>query len=536
VTAAITIDEASDTGASALARWRADPASFIETVLYDPMTDMPFVLLPAERTFIRFAFMLGADGRPIYTEWLYSGPKKSGKTAFGGLLMLTVILLFGGRYGDAYAAANDAEQAQARVFEAIKRIIAASPLLRDMAIPLSDLITFPDTGSTVRVLATDAASAAGGAPVISCFDELWGYQSERGHRFWDEMVPVPIRPFSVRLTVTYAGFSGTSQLLENLYKRGMALPEVASDLRAGDGMLMFWTHDPIAPWQDERWLAEMRRSLRPNQFARMIENRFVTTESTFIDLAWWDACVDPEATPVFLDRTMSTWVGIDASTKRDSTAIVACTWDGNKVVMVAHHIFQPSADDPLDFEATVEATILNMKKRFRVREVRFDPYQMQAVAQRLLKKSVPMVEFPQSVPNLTEASSNLYELVKARGIVAYPDEAVRLAVQRSIAIETPRGWRIAKEKQSHKIDVVVALGMAALGAVHGGIGGRQPVVFSEETLAGISAYRCPGVPHRPRSPMRMANFAPQADDDTRPPRAWNPISVERLQQGYKREW
>ena len=42
---------------------------------------------------------------------------------------------------------------------------------------------------------------------------------------------------------------------------------------------------------------------------------------------------------------------------------------------------------------------------------------------------------------------------------------MRLAVSRAIAIETPRGWRIAKEKQSHKIDVVVALGMAAHAAV-----------------------------------------------------------------------
>ena len=31
-----------------------------------------------------------------------------------------------------------------------------------------------------------------------------------------------------------------------------------------------------------------------------------------------------------------------------------------------------------------------------------------------------------------------------------------------------RGWRIAKEKQSHKIDVVVALAQAALGAVKQG--------------------------------------------------------------------
>ena len=33
---------------------------------------------------------------------------------------------------------------------------------------------------------------------------------------------------------------------------------------------------------------------------------------------------------------------------------------------------------------------------------------------------------------------------------------------------TSRGWRITKEKQSHKIDVVVALAQAALGAVQQG--------------------------------------------------------------------
>ncbi|MCH8112000.1 MAG: hypothetical protein IH905_08625 [Proteobacteria bacterium] len=43
-----------------------------------------------------------------------------------------------------------------------------------------------------------------------------------------------------------------------------------------------------------------------------------------------------------------------------------------------------------------------------------------------------------------------------------------LSVRRAIAIATTRGWRIAKEKISHKIDVVVALGMAAIGAVQGG--------------------------------------------------------------------
>jgi hypothetical protein len=76
-----------------------------------------------------------------------------------------------------------------------------------------------------------------------------------------------------------------------------------------------------------------------------------------------------------------------------------------------------------------------------------------------------MAEFAQSMPNLTEASSNLYELIKGRNLAVYPDAEMRLAVSRCVALETSRGWRIAKEKVSHKIDVVVALAMAALGAV-----------------------------------------------------------------------
>jgi hypothetical protein len=47
----------------------------------------------------------------------------------------------------------------------------------------------------------------------------------------------------------------------------------------------------------------------------------------------------------------------------------------------------------------------------------------------------------------------------------YPDAAMRLALSRAVALETPRGWRLAKENQSHKIDVIVALAMACHGAM-----------------------------------------------------------------------
>jgi len=44
---------------------------------------------------------------------------------------------------------------------------------------------------------------------------------------------------------------------------------------------------------------------------------------------------------------------------------------------------------------------------------------------------------------------------------------MRLAVSRAVLSESARGWKLDKVKQSHKIDVVVALSMACLAAVRG---------------------------------------------------------------------
>jgi phage terminase large subunit-like protein len=457
-----------------LARWRADPASFITSVLYDPETNQPFELLDSERNFLQFAFRLNAAGRLLFPEQVYACPKKSGKTAFGGMHMLTTVLLFGGAFGEGYALANDLEQASSRVFQAIKRIVEASPLLRHEANITANRITLPSfRNATITAITSDYASAAGANPSISVFDESWAYTSERSRRLFDEMIPPPTRRIAARLTVTYAGFEGESTMLEELYKRGLAQPEVGKDLRAGDGVLMFWSHEPVAPWQTEAWLADMRRSLRPNQYLRMIENRFVTTESSFVDMEDWDACVDPTAAPLVSDRSLPVWVGVDASVKRDSTAIVAVTWDNeaSKVRIVFHRVFQPSPKEPLNFEATIAHTVRELLTRFAVRGVFYDPFQMAAVAQGLQHVGVPMREVPQTPGTLTEIGTNLFELITARGLVAYPDAALRLAISRAVAVETPRGWKISKEKQSHKIDVVVALAMAAHAAV---LGSRMP--------------------------------------------------------------
>lgn len=153
---------------------------------------------------------------------------------------------------------------------------------------------------------------------------------------------------------------------------------------------------------------------------------------------------------------------------------MAVTWDRDikKVRFVNHRIFHPSARNPINF-ADVEQTILDFKRRFSLRAVRYDPYQMASTAERLTKAGVRMEEFPQSLSNLTASSQNLYELVKGGGLIAYPDAEIRTAISRAVAVEGARGWKLTKEKTSHKIDVVVALAMAALAAVRKGEVGQM---------------------------------------------------------------
>jgi hypothetical protein len=205
---------------TSLEYWRSNPVAFIESCLVNPETGVAFELLPAEREFLQHAFQLGDNGKLKYSEWLYSCPKKSGKTTFEALIILTMTLLYGGAFPESYILANSLEQGRGRVFEICTRIVQASPLLRDEAQITVDTIKFPPFNAVINVIPSDAGSAAGTNAVCAGFDELWAYTSERARRLWDEMTPPPTRKIACRVTVTYAGYEGESTLLEELHRRG----------------------------------------------------------------------------------------------------------------------------------------------------------------------------------------------------------------------------------------------------------------------------------------------------------------------------
>ena len=126
---------------------------------------------------------------------------------------------------------------------------------------------------------------------------------------FDESTPSPTRKISGRLVVSYAGFLGESDLLEAIYNRGIAGSEVAPDLYESEGTLCYWTHQGPAPWQNSRWYNELKKNERPNAFLRFAENRWVSSESKFIEESAWDAIVDPTSTNGGPKTLRIRWIG-----------------------------------------------------------------------------------------------------------------------------------------------------------------------------------------------------------------------------------
>jgi phage terminase large subunit-like protein len=118
----------------------------------------------------------------------------------------------------------------------------------------------------------------------------------------------------------------------------------------------------------------MRRE-RASAYQRQFLNEFASSSSQFVDLHQWDKCVDQRLGRIGSDPSLPVWVGIDVGFKHDATGIAVLSHDRktNLVRLCTHYIFQPSPDQPLNFEQTLEQTLLDLNKRYQLRKCLFDP-------------------------------------------------------------------------------------------------------------------------------------------------------------------
>jgi phage terminase large subunit-like protein len=203
----------------------------------------------------------------------------------------------------------------------------------------------------------------------------------------------------------------------------------------------------------------------------MHRNLWISVESSFIDMADFDACVDMDWKQIhggyglrFDPRRTPIWVGIDASIKHDSTACVAVMKEDRRIKLVTHGLWQPTKRNPINLERTVERWVLSLRGTFPLLTAVYDPYQLHRSATALREQRVRIEEFPQTEANLTEMSQSLYHLFKNQNLTLYPNQDLRKHIAQCVAKENPRGFRIVKAKASHKIDLAIALAMSCLAA------------------------------------------------------------------------
>ena len=432
--------------------YETDIIRFAEEQFYIPETRKPIVLEPFQKEKILKPIFYGKD-RP--TMSLIGQTKKSGKSTLAALAA-AFQLFCGEDFSETYIAARDKEQSQWIVFSKLVKAIEMNPNMLLNVNITKDAIERPATGSVVRCLPTEI-SAAGLNPNLVIFDELWSYDLESMTRFFEELTTVPTRKHPLILVVSYAGFdTDDDNLLYSLYKKGLEGKDPT--------FFFYWSGKNLMPWQTKGYLKQQRGRLRPGTYKRLHCNEWTSGDEPFIDMTEWDTCIDRKHSPILPDKKVSLVVGVDIGISHDCSAVVAVTRDEGKIKLACHKAWQPTKKSELDLEESVEAYIKDLARDYTIKEVRFDPYQFARSSQTLAKLGIRMVEFPQTQDRLTSMSQNLYDLIKGGGLVLYRDKQMRDHAQKATAKETARGWRIVKKKASHKIDLIIALAEAVLGA------------------------------------------------------------------------
>jgi phage terminase large subunit-like protein len=440
----------------------SDVVTFIDERLRRTELGQPFRLLEHQRIILRAAFAFGADGRVRYDTIIYSCPKKSGKTTINAAVTLWWALT----------------QEPPNEVLAIQGLLTCNPDLDPGADVTSRAIRLSN-GTVITAIASEYAGAAGSNHGLTSWDELWGYTAERSQRLYEELTPVPTRTNSIRFITTYAGWEHESILLWDLYRQGVAPdeyaegrgvrlhPELPLFANPEARLFVYWDHERRMPWQSLVYYDGQRRSLRPGTYLRLHENRWATAETAFITPELWDPCVDPTWSPLPPTRTLPLFVGVDAGIKHDTAAVVAVCWYKERLSLAAHRIWRPSPTEPLDLEATVEAYLRYLHRHYRVAAVWCDPYQLHRSITTLQAVRMPIEAFPQTSSHTTQMGQTLFDLLNGRNLRLYPAADLRQQALQTVSLETPRGWRIAKEKAGHKIDAIVALAIACVAAIEG---------------------------------------------------------------------
>ncbi|WP_235738313.1 terminase TerL endonuclease subunit [Mycolicibacterium austroafricanum] len=185
-----------------------------------------------------------------------------------------------------------------------------------------------------------------------------------------------------------------------------------------------------------------------------------SNEHPFIDSDTWDGLSNGLAVP----EGAAVVLAVDASRVNDSTAIVVGTVAARPHFDRCGLWEKPRDDDSWQVPILeVEQAIRDAAKRYRVREVAYDPAYFTRSALVLESEGLPMVAYPQSPVRQTAATNDLHSSALAGLFTHSGDADLTRHVLNATVKESDKGIRLAKHgnrsRHAPKIDLATALMM-----------------------------------------------------------------------------
>lgn len=208
------------------------------------------------------------------------------------------------------------------------------------------------------------------------------------------------------------------------------------------------------PWQDQADLRALRAELRPDEYARLIENVWTDTPDVLVSAEDLEAaCVLPgELPPVAGCRYLVT---LDYGPRRDRTVVAVCHAErlseapgaSRRVVCDHMRVWQGSRLRSVSLQE-VEDHIAEVSHRYNRAPAHCDPYQAIGLVQRLNARGVQAREFPFTQQSVGRLASALVVAFQSRLVLLPDDRELRAELGRvrlkqngpgSVKLDNPSG-------------------------------------------------------------------------------------------------
>lgn len=498
----------------------------------------PFLLRHWQRRIINRIFELRYDDRSRrwrrrYRRVLLGLPSGSGKTEL--LAALGLYMLVSGEHTSPLIPVAAASKEQANlIFGAARIMCEESKTLARFTETGVDAITLRGApGRMYRVAAADGTNE-GQRP--SCFlaDEFHEW-SESKNTYAVISKGTAKRVDSLQIAITTAGYD-LDTLCGRQYEYGkrvnagevndptflMVWFEAPADADADDPAVWLETHPAAGDFLTLEALEEKRRELPDSLFRRYFLNQWTAAATSWLPAGAWARCrlegvptPAPWREPIVIrpgeteeeaedaeriayyrreiearfgalgfDRSLPIHVGWDASTRYDSTAIVAVqkrvTLGADEALEERLLVLSRIWERPLDKDGRplegwlipiedIKAYLWALADVARVEAVQFDPAFITWEADKLAASGLPMREFPQGGVRMGIASQALYEIIVSGILVHNGDPSLARHIGAAVAKQQRTGsaaWRLVKGDAKRKMDATIALAMALWSLLH----------------------------------------------------------------------